>query len=266
MERQRPKTRSPSETKHPAKIYVEEPEPIDNVLNSSAVDDVENALHEAFNDIFLSTELSKEVNDSVSYLNNDTTKISDTENVIEESTAKNITPSSILPISIPCSVGSLPTPCAPIYNELCSSPINETPFESLTPFNDEQLAEYYQNKLLFGLQECIEEFNHTELKFFQICEHPLYTLLQDYLHARLRLESTKQEIKESKYSYATHEKHIWALEPATYTQYGECQVNIIKKWFYLDKLTYSIIIYTRGGQLAAREPFLSGPRYIFKLH
>jgi len=218
-------------------IHVEEPEPIDNVLNSSAVDDVENALHEAFNDIFLSTEHSKEVNDSVSYLNSDTTKTSYTENIVEEPTVKNITPSSFLPISIPCSVGSLPTPCAPIYNELSSSPVNETPFESLTPFNDEQLAEYYQNKLLFGLQEYIEEFNHTELKYFQICEHPLYSLLQDYLHARLKLESTKQEIKESKYSYVTHEKHIWALEPATYTQYGECQVNIIKKLFYLDNLT-----------------------------
>jgi len=207
-------------------VHVEEPEPIDNVLNSSAVDDVENALHEAFNDIFLSTELSKEVNDSVSYLNDDTIKTSETENVVEKPTAQNIAPSFILPISIPCSVGSLPIPCAPIYNELCSSPVNKT-FESLAPFNDEQLAEYYQNKLLFGLQDYIEEFNHTELKYFQICEHPLYTLLQDYLHARLKLESSKQEIKESKYSYVTHEKHIWALEPATYTQYGECQVNTI---------------------------------------
>jgi len=206
-------------------VHVEEPEPIDNVLNSSAVDDVENALHEAFNDIFLSTELSKEVDDSISHLNKDTIKKFDSDNAIENPTAKNITPSSILPISIPCSVGSLPMPCAPIYNELCSSPVTKT-FESLTPFNDEQLAEYYQNKLLFELQDYIEEFNHTELKYFQICEHPLYTLLQDYLHARLKLESTKQEIKESKYSYVTHEKHIWALEPATYTQYGECQVNI----------------------------------------
>lgn len=207
-------------------VHVEEPEPIDNVLNSSAVDDVENALHEAFNDIFSSRELSKEVNDSVSYLNDDTIKTFDTENVVEKPTAQNITASSILPISIPCSVGSLPIPCAPVYNELCCSPVNKT-FESLTPFNDEQLAEYYQNKLLFGLQDYIEEFNHTELKYFQICEHPLYTLLQDYLHARLKLESTKHEINESKYSYVTHEKHVWALEPATYTQYGECQVNII---------------------------------------
>jgi len=207
-------------------IHVEEPEPIDDVLNSSAVDDVENALHEAFNDIFLSTELSKEVNISVSYLNDDTENVE--ENVVEQPTAINIIP-SILPISIPCSIGSLPTPCAPIYNDLCSSPVNKTAFESLTPFNDEQLAEYYQNKLLFGLKEYIEEFNQTELKYFQICEHPLNTLLQDYLHARLKLESTKQEIKESKYSYITHEKHIWAIEPATYTQYGECQVNIIYK-------------------------------------
>lgn len=160
-------------------------------------------------------------------MNDDTTKTSDTENVVEQPIVKSLPSPSILPISIPCSVGSLPTPCAPIFNELWSSPVNKTTFESLTPFNDEQLAEYYQNKLLFGLQEYIEEFNQTELNYFQISEHPLNTLLQDYLHARLKLESTKQEIKESKYSYITHEKHIWALEPATYTQYGECQVNII---------------------------------------
>jgi len=214
-------------------IHIEEPEPIDNVLNSSTVDDVENALHEAFNDIFLSTELSKEVNESISYLNGDSTKTSETDNVVEQLTDINITPTSILPISIPCSVGSLPTPCAPIYNELCSLSVDEKPFESLTPFNDEQLSEYYRNTLLFELQEYIEEFNQTELKYFQKCEHPLYTLLEDYLHARLKLESAKQEINESKYSYIMHEKHIWALEPATYTEYGECQVNIKKIVLFL---------------------------------
>lgn len=147
----------------------------------------------------------------------------------QPSVEKNITPSSILPMSIPCSIGSLPTPCAPVLDELWSAPVTKTPFESLTPFSDEQLAEYYQNKLLFGLQEYTEEFNQSELNNFQTCEHPLNTLLQDYLHTRLKLESTKQEINESKYSYTTHEKHIWTLEPATYTQYGECQVNIIIK-------------------------------------
>ncbi|KAE9544479.1 hypothetical protein AGLY_000020 [Aphis glycines] len=234
MERQRPIYRAPSETKQPAKIHIEEPEPIDDVLNSSTVDDVENALHEAFNDIFLSTELSKEVNESISYLNGDSTKTSETDNVVEQLTDINITPTFILPISIPCSVGSLPTPCAPIYNELCSSSVDEKPFESLTPFNDEQLSEYYRNTLLFELQEYIEEFNQTELKYFQKCEHPLYTLLEDYLHARLKLESAKQKIDESKYSYITHEKHIWTLEPATYTEYGECQdgnpVSATKKY------------------------------------
>jgi len=214
-------------------IYIEEPEPIDDVLNSSTVDDVKNALHEAFNDIFLSTELSKEVNENISYLNGDSTKTSETDNVVEQFTDINITSTSILPISIPCSVGSLPTPCAPIYNELCSSPVDEKAFESLTPFNDEQLSEYYRNTLLFELQDYIEEFNQTELKYFQKCEHPLYTLLEDYLHARLKLESAKQEINESKYSYITHEKHIWALEPATYTEYGECQVNIKKIVLFL---------------------------------
>lgn len=138
-----------------------------------------------------------------------------------------MSPPSILPMSIPCSIGSLPTPCAPELDDLCSSPVSKTPFESLTPFTDDQLAEYYQNKLLFGLSEYIEQFNQSELKQFQNCEHPLNTLLQDYLQARLKLESSKQEIKESKYSYVTHEKHIWTLEPATYTQYGECQVNNI---------------------------------------
>lgn len=130
-------------------------------------------------------------------------------------------------MSIPCSIGSLPTPCAPELGDLWNSPVSQAPFESLTPFTDEQLAEYYQNKLLFGLSEYVEQFNQSELKKIQNCEHPLNTLLQDYLHARLKLESSKQEIKESKYSYVTHEKHIWALEPATYTQYGECQVNNI---------------------------------------
>lgn len=129
-------------------------------------------------------------------------------------------------MSIPCSVGSLPTPCAPILDDLWNTPIPEKPFESLTPFSDEELSEYYQNKLLVGLQEYIEEFNQSELNNFHICEHTLDKLLQDYLHSRLRFESIKQEIKESKHSYITHEKHIWSVEPATYTQYGECQVNI----------------------------------------
>lgn len=232
-------------------ISVEEPEPIDNLLQSSNVDDVENALHEAFSDIFTTTGHTNEVIENASYSNDDTTKvyktktfaeepcienvgrlkddatkIPETETIVEQHSIETITSLSILPISIPCSVGSVPTPCAPVLDELWSAPIPKVPFESLTPFTDEQLAEYYQNKLLFGLQEYTEEFNQTELNNFQICEHPLNTLLQDYLHARLKLESTKQEIKESKYSYTTHEKHIWTLEPATYTQYGECQVNI----------------------------------------
>lgn len=96
------------------------------------------------------------------------------------------------------------------------------------------MAEYYQNKLLFGLHEYIEEFNQLESKNVHTCEHPLNELLQNYLHVRLKLENIKQEIKESKYSYVTHEKHIWTVEPASYTQYGECQVNIKLNNIYIN--------------------------------
>lgn len=203
-------------------------------MHSSAVDDVENALHEAFNDIFVSTELKKEVNEKDNYFKTDTIDISTSEIFVEKSSVENITPPSKLPVSIPCSIGSLPTPCAPVLDDLWSTPNSTTSFESLTPFNDEQLAEYYQNKLLFGLHEYIEEFNQLESKNVHTCEHPLNELLQNYLHARLKLENIKLEIKESKYSYVTHEKHIWTVEPASYTQYGECQVNIILKNIYIN--------------------------------
>lgn len=195
-------------------------------MHSSAVDDVENALHEAFNDIFMSTELTKEVNEEDHYLKTDIIDTSPTEIFMEKPSIENITPPSKLPVSIPCSIGSLPTPCAPVLDDLRCTPVSTSSFESLTPFNDEQLAEYYQNKLLFGLHEYIEEFNQLESKNVHTCEHPLNELLQNYLHARLKLENIKQEIKESKYSYITHEKHVWTIEPASYTQYGECQVNI----------------------------------------
>ncbi|XP_025411523.1 ectopic P granules protein 5 homolog isoform X2 [Sipha flava] len=235
MERQRPKMHAPAKTKRPSyEINVEEPEPIDNILHSSTVDNVENALHEAFNDILISTEPPVEVNENISNSKSDNIKLCKTENFVEQCSVDNTTSSSILPMSIPCSIGSLPTPCAPELDDLCSSSVSEVPFESLTPFTDDQLAEYYQNKLLFGLSEYIEQFNLSELKSFKNCEHPLNILLQDYLHARLKLESNKQEIKELKYSYITHEKHIWTLEPATYTQYGECQdgnpVSATKKY------------------------------------
>lgn len=211
-------------------MKVEEPEPIDNILHSFEVDDVENALHEAFNDIYISTEPANEANEYAVDSKDDSIN-SDT--LVEQPSFESVTP-SILPISIPCSVGSLPTPCAPKLDDLWTPSVSETSFESLTPFNDEQLAEYYQNKILFKLQENIEEFNQSELKNVHTCEnHYLYILLQDYLHARLKLQNTKLEINESKYAYATHEKHIWALEPATYTQYGECQVNIIQDNFIL---------------------------------
>lgn len=181
---------------------------------------MENALSEAFNDIYVRTEPT---NESVRSEDDDTGQTPKTDALIENP-VQNASP-SILPISIPCSIGSLPTPCAPVFDELWNVSVSETPFESLIPFDDEQLAEYYENKLLFGLQEHTEEFNRSELKNFQACEHPLDTLLQNYLHARLKLGSVKREINESKYSYVTHEKHIWTLEPASYTQYGECQVN-----------------------------------------
>lgn len=169
---------------------------------------------------------------------NDTVKTTEAKIDIQPS-FENITPPSIMPLSIPCSIGSLPTPCAPVLDDLWCAPVSETPVESLTPFNDEQLAEYYQNKLLLGLQEYIDEFTQSELKTMHTCEHPLNTLLQNYLCARLHLESTKLEIKEAKCSYITHEKHIWTLEPATYTQYGECQVNIL---FYIYNCFYIFII------------------------
>lgn len=200
-------------------------------MQSSDIDDVENALSEAFNDIFVCTELTNDTNESICSEDDDTSQTSKVDTLIEKPSVKNTSP-SILPISIPCSIGSLPTPCAPVFDDLWNIPVSKTPFESLIPFNDEQLAEYYENKLLFGLQEHTEEFNQSELKNFQACEHPLNTLLQNYLHARLKLGSIKQEIKESKYSYITHEKHIWTLEPASYTQYGECQVNKFD-FFYL---------------------------------
>lgn len=175
------------------------------------------------------SQISDEADNNIVCSNDDDSiKTSETETFVEKPSIENTTPTlSILPTSIPCSVGSLPTPCAPVLDELISTPASITLSESLIPFTDEQLAEYYQNKLLFGLQEFIEEFNQSEFKKCQTCEHPLKTLLQDYLHARLRLENIKQEIKESKDAYVTHEKHIWTIEPATYTQYGECQVNII---------------------------------------
>jgi len=198
-------------------------------LNCSGVDDVENALHEAFNDICTSVETepsNKEVTESVSPSKDDFVAMNETKTCAEQPLTENTSLPSILPLSIPCSIGSLPTPCAPVLDDLRCAPLSETPLESLTPFNDEQLAEYYQNKLLYGLQEYTDEFNQSELKNLHTCDHPLNTLLQNYLHARLNLESVKQEIKESKCSYITHEKHIWTLEPATYTQYGECQVNI----------------------------------------
>lgn len=207
-------------------INIEEPEPIDNILQSLVVDDVENYLNEALNDISISTKSTQiDTNTNISCSENDILKTSEPESFIEQTPIENIIP-SILPMSIPCSIGSLPTPCAPVFDDLRSTPTPEIPFESLTPFSDEQLAKYYQNKLLLGLQEYIEEFNQLELNNFQTCEHPLDTLLQNYLHARIKLDSINQEIKESKYSYITHKKHIWTLEPATYTQYGECQVNI----------------------------------------
>lgn len=168
------------------------------------------------------------MNENVDYSkeDEDTIQLSETEISTEI-----ITPPSLLPMSIPCSIGSLPTPCAPKLDDFWCTPVLKTPFESLTPFNDEQLAEYYQNKLLCNLQEYTQEFNQSELNNLQICEHPLNTLLNDYLHARLKLNNIKQEIKESKCSYMTHEKYIWTLEPATYTQYGECQVNIFENNF-----------------------------------
>lgn len=185
------------------------------------------------------SQISNEPDENIVCSNDDSIKTSETETFVEKP-IENTTPTpSILPTSIPCSVGSLPTPCAPVLDDLISTPVSVTLSESVTPFTDEQLAEYYQNKLLYGLQEFIEEFNQSELKKCQTCEHPLNTLLQDYLHARLRLENIKQEIIESKYAYVTHEKHIWTIEPATYTQYGECQVNIIKDNFLLSRsLTY----------------------------
>lgn len=217
-------------------MTVEEPESIDNILHFSIEDDVKNALCEALNDTCKNTELANEANEDDIHSKNNT---SDSHIFVEQSSVENII-SSLLPESIPCSVGSLPTPCAPILDDLCSLSVSDRPFELLTPFNDEQLAEYYQNELLFGLQEYIEEFNQSELKKIHSSEHPLYVLLQDYLQARLKLENTKQEIKESKYSYTAHEKHIWTLEPATYTQYGECQVNIIEKIFMFKQFNFRL--------------------------
>lgn len=198
------------------------------MLNSSEVDDLENALHEAFNDICMNTEpTSKQTNANATISKDDTIETVEIKPYVEQILVENVTQPSIIPLSIPCSVGSLPTPCAPVLDDLCCAPVSQAPFESLTPFNDQQLEEYYHNKLLIGLHEYIDDFNQTELKYTHSCEHPLNTLLQNYLHARLKLESIKQEINESKNSYITHEKHVWTLEPATYTQYGECQVNNI---------------------------------------
>lgn len=208
-------------------------------MQSSDIDDVENALSEAFNDVFISTELIREENETIYSVEVDTSQTSKVNTLIEQPSVQNTTPPSILPISIPCSIGSLPTPCAPVFDDLWNIPVSETPFESLIPFNDEQLAEYYKNKLLFSLQEHIEEFNQSELKNFQACEHFLNKLLQNYLHARLKLGNIKQEINDSKYSYVTHEKHIWTLEPASYTQYGECQVN---KFEFLFVCMYFVIV------------------------
>lgn len=205
-------------------VHVEKPETTDNALSSFEVDDVENALHEAFTDIFVGVQSERPLHEEVNENDRSVGGTDETETCTEQ--PENVSLPSILPLSIPCSVGSLRTPCAPVLDDLKRAPVSETAFKSLTPFSDEQLADHYQNKLLFGLQECTDEFNRTELKNLHTCEHPLNTLLQTYLHARLKLETAKREIKESKCSYVTHEKHIWTLEPATYTQYGECQVNI----------------------------------------
>ncbi|XP_050538200.1 ectopic P granules protein 5 homolog isoform X2 [Daktulosphaira vitifoliae] len=228
MECQKPRTRASSKIKQLPKKKIKEPEHTqDNVLSIS-VENVENALHEAFKDISVSNEhidvIYSELDNQQECLNNVIEYQQNLETNVKLSSNFEITENlTVIPSSIPCSVGSLPTPCAPILEDIWSQTDVTCNFEPLKPFDEQELASYYQNTLLTNAYEYIEEFNSIELKNLQTCEHPLYIMLEDYLRARLKVESCKIEINESKILHVTHENHVWTLEPAMYTQYGECK-------------------------------------------
>ncbi|XP_050432163.1 ectopic P granules protein 5 homolog [Adelges cooleyi] len=230
MERQRPRNRAPSKVKRSTKVKVEQPEPVDDDLLTTSVDDVANALYEAFNDICESNDRVAEETDGVvvdrsCQGGDDQISVDRQPPVALGSSADR--GSIVLPSSIPCSVGSLPTPCAPALDDFRSrsaGPSGEVPnFEPLDPLTDEQLAAYYRNSLLSDLHGYTEDFNRAELNNLHACVHPLYALLEDYGRARLKLETAKTEIDESRTSYETHVNHIWTLEPARYTEYGKCK-------------------------------------------
>lgn len=115
--------------------------------------------------------------------------------------------------------------------ELASQPCD------IKPFTESQLLSIYRNDELELLDKFIDSFVDVELHSGTIQQHPLYSLLLNYLRARDKQVASANEIECSLKECKEIQQRLWVLETVKVTETGECQVSfsfiLFKPFYYI---------------------------------
>lgn len=89
-------------------------------------------------------------------------------------------------------------------------------------YTETQLAALYANQELQVIEQFCSEFVEAELKGLAVKQHPLYELLNNYLHARGKVIGNNLEVEQLKKEYKDSMNNLWSLDSAVISCSGEC--------------------------------------------
>lgn len=111
-------------------------------------------------------------------------------------------------------------------SQLDTNAATTSKIKNITAYTEEQLAALYHNSELEMVEDFIGQFVEAELKGVAAKQHPLYELLNNYLHIREKITGNTLEFNQLRMEYQECRGNLWTIERAVFTRQGQCQDGV----------------------------------------
>ncbi|KAK9711672.1 hypothetical protein QE152_g25342 [Popillia japonica] len=120
----------------------------------------------------------------------------------------------------------------------CTNEVKFKP-ENIRPYTEAQLLSLYSNSEIETLQQFLFAFVDYELKGAHIRQHPLYTLLEQYLQSKNKIAANDLDIEQARKEYFEIQNQLWLVNSSVIKEQGECQDgNIVHATHTYNKATF----------------------------
>lgn len=107
-------------------------------------------------------------------------------------------------------------------SQIDKNKIHKKTQQKIRAYTESQLSAFYKNTELEAVKNFTYEFIEAEMRGVANKQHPLYELLNNYLHARSKITGNNLEIEQLKKEYKESLLSLWNLNSTVTSARGEC--------------------------------------------